>query len=99
MYEIDSLLHLETFIHYLIDASPDPTFTIDIEGRVTVWNHTLEKLTGVLAADIVGCGNYAPGRAIYHSRRPILADVLMNPEIEQESMQGFSPIIQNRWQG
>ena len=30
-----------------------PTFVLDPSGQVIIWNHACERLTGVLAADVV----------------------------------------------
>ncbi len=76
-------LHSESFLHYLINASPDPTFAIDNEGRVIIWNQAITDLTGVAPEDIIGQGGYAHGHAIYHQNKPILADLLLNPEMEK----------------
>lgn len=51
-----------------------PTFVLDAEHRVLVWNRACERLTNVLAADIVGTGDH--WKAFYESPRPCLADLV-----------------------
>lgn len=51
-----------------------PTFVIDAECRVIIWNKACERLTGVLASDVVGTNEH--WRAFYDVPRPCLADVL-----------------------
>ncbi len=58
----------------LIDFLPDPTFAVDLEGKIIIWNKAQEKLTGIKAEDIIGKGNYEYALPFYGYRRPILAD-------------------------
>jgi len=38
----------------IIEFLPDATLVIDRAGRVIAWNRTMEEMTGVKAADILG---------------------------------------------
>ncbi|MGC9195526.1 MAG: PAS domain S-box protein [Syntrophobacteraceae bacterium] len=58
----------------IIDFLPGPTFAIDLEGRVIIWNKAQEKLSGIKAEDIIGKGNYEYSLPFYGYRRPILTD-------------------------
>ncbi|KMY65764.1 hypothetical protein AAU61_20225 [Desulfocarbo indianensis] len=69
----------------IIDFLPDPTWAIDGKGRVVAWNHALEELTGVPAEEMLGQGDYAHAIAFYGYRRPMLIDLLRNPDQEIES--------------
>ena len=51
-----------------------PTFVIDAECRVMIWNHACERLTGLSAAEVVGTSNH--WRGFYTTPRPCLADLL-----------------------
>ena len=51
-----------------------PTFVLDAERRVMVWNRACERLTNVLASDIIGTRDH--WRAFYESPRPCLADLV-----------------------
>lgn len=51
-----------------------PTFVLDPSGQVIIWKHACERLTGVLAADVVGTANH--WQAFYSEPRLCLADVL-----------------------
>ncbi len=51
-----------------------PTFVIDRECRVIIWNRACEKLTGLPAADVVGTSDH--WRGFYARPRPCLADLL-----------------------
>lgn len=52
-----------------------PTFVLDTEGRVIIWNDACERLTGVKADDVIGTTNHR--RAFYDQSRPCLADLIV----------------------
>ncbi|OFA00930.1 sensor domain-containing diguanylate cyclase [Duganella phyllosphaerae] len=52
-----------------------PTFVIDIDGKVILWNAACERLTGVLAREVLGTDNH--WQAFYEERRPTLADLVI----------------------
>ncbi len=68
----------------IIDFIPDAILAIDLSGIVIGWNKAMEELTGTLAIDILGKGNYEYALHIYGTRRPTLADLALklDPEIE-----------------
>lgn len=51
-----------------------PTFVLDAERRVIIWNRACERLTGVKAAEVLGTRNH--WCAFYDNPRYCLADVL-----------------------
>ncbi|MEW5887937.1 MAG: diguanylate cyclase [Pseudomonadota bacterium] len=59
-----------------IEASPIPTFVIDAAHTVTHWNKACEVLTGTTAARVIG--THEQWRAFYPSRRPVLADLIVD---------------------
>jgi PAS domain S-box-containing protein len=64
----------------IISFLPDPTFVIDAGGRVLAWNRAIENISGVTSADIVGKGNFEYSLWQYGKRRPILIDLVQNPD-------------------
>jgi len=64
----------------IIDFLPDATFVIDIEGKVITWNKSIEMITVVSKADMVGKGDYEYAIPFYGERRPILIDLVLQPE-------------------
>ncbi len=68
----------------IIDFLPDATFVIDNRGRVVAWNHAIEELTGVDAAEMLGKGNYTYALPFYGKRRPILIDMVLDYDREVE---------------
>ncbi|SFM46679.1 sensor domain-containing diguanylate cyclase [Rugamonas rubra] len=51
-----------------------PTFVIDTDCRVLIWNRACERLTGVPAAEVLGTREH--WRSFYQERRPTLADLV-----------------------
>ncbi|EEG78574.1 PAS domain S-box protein [Dethiobacter alkaliphilus] len=78
----------------IIDCLPDPTFTIDTEGRVTAWNKAMERLTGVRAERMLGRGHFEYSIPFYGSRRPILIDFVLDPGKIPQKQYSFL-----RWEG
>jgi len=69
----------------IINFLPDATMVIDRGGRVIAWNRAIEAMTGVMAADILGKGNYEYAIPFYGERRPILIDLVFEPQEGIES--------------
>lgn len=66
--------HDRTFAVHLMQYLVVPTFVLDADCKVLIWNKACERLTGVLAADVVGTREH--WRAFYDSPRPCLADLV-----------------------
>lgn len=73
----------------IIDFLPDATFVLDTQGRVIAWNRTMEQMTGVIKKDILGQGDHAHARAFYGASRPMLIDLVLNPELDGEATYPF----------
>jgi diguanylate cyclase (GGDEF)-like protein len=58
-----------------------PAFVLDVQGRVMIWNHACEQLTGISANEMVGTSNHWQG--FYHAPRPTLADFILNNQIDE----------------
>ncbi|MCX6694155.1 MAG: PAS domain-containing protein [Methanomicrobiales archaeon] len=69
----------------IIDFLPDPTFVIDLEGRVIAWNRAISDLTGVRADEMLGRGDYEYAVPFYGEHRPMLADLVLVPDEEIEA--------------
>ncbi len=52
-----------------------PTFVLDAKGHVLMWNKACERLTGLLASEVVGTKEH--WRGFYDSPRPCLADLIV----------------------
>jgi PAS domain S-box-containing protein len=80
----ESLREQERRLADIIDFLPDPTYAIDLEGRLIAWNRAMEEMTGVKARDILGKGNYEHALHFYGDRRPMLLDLVLDPASIQE---------------
>lgn len=58
-----------------------PTFVLDAERRVTIWNHACERLTGIPAAEMLGTSDH--WRGFYNEPRYCLADIVALDQFDQ----------------
>jgi PAS domain S-box-containing protein len=68
----------------IIDFLPDATFAIDTAGTVIAWNRAIEVMMGVPKAGMLGKGNYAYAIPAYGEHRPVLIDLVLHEDLEQE---------------
>jgi PAS domain S-box-containing protein len=66
----------------ILDFLPDPTFAIDLEGKVIAWNKAYESISGTKAKDILGKGDYEYALPFYGYRRPVLIDAAIRQDDE-----------------
>jgi PAS domain S-box-containing protein len=78
------------FAENLVMNSTTPTFVINSDHQVLIWNRALEELTGVKAADIIGTNRH--WQTFYSVSRPCLADLVLNDDftLAQELYQRVS---------
>ena len=63
-----------TFAVRLMQHMVVPTFVLDADRKVMIWNHACERLTGVMASEVIGTQDH--WRAFYDEPRYCLADLL-----------------------
>lgn len=80
-----ALLLERQYLIDVIDSLPDPTFILDTDQRIVVWNRAAEAMTNVKREELLGKGDYAYAVPFYGERRPILIDLLNIAEKERES--------------
>ncbi|VVB71030.1 PAS fold protein [uncultured archaeon] len=78
----DALKDSERRLADIINFLPDATFVINREGRVIAWNRAVELLTGARAKDMLGKGKYEYSMPFYGEKRPMLIDLVLNPNID-----------------
>lgn len=76
----------------MINFLPDATLVINREGRIISWNRAIERMTGVMAEEMIGKGNYEYAIPFYGERRPILIDLVL--ESHDDIVNKYSDIIQ-----
>jgi PAS domain S-box-containing protein len=79
----------------IINFLPDPTYVIDRDGRVIAWNRALEQLSGVKSQEIIGKGDYEYSIWQCGKRRPVLIDLVLDPDKDSARMD-YTDIL---WEG
>jgi PAS domain S-box-containing protein len=69
----------------IIDFIPNPTFAIDVNGKITAWNPSNESLTGWKAGRILGKGDYEHAIPFYNERRPTVTNLIIKPDSQWEA--------------
>src|SRR6478735_3833782 len=81
----ESLDVAHTFAMRLLQHLVVPTFVIDAQRRVIVWNRACERLTGVAASEVLGTRKH--WQAFYEKRRYCLADLVAIGSLYTEYVQ------------
>jgi PAS domain S-box-containing protein len=68
----------------IIDFLPDATFVIDRSGTVIAWNRSIEHMTNVPKAHMLGKGRPQYAIPFYGQARPLLIDLALVPDEEFE---------------
>lgn len=67
--------HSQTLASRLLEHLVTPTFVLNLEGEVIVWNKACEQLTGTKRSDVLGTKDH--WRAFYKEKRETLADIVL----------------------
>jgi len=79
----EKLLREKKTIEGVIEGSPIPSFVINNEHKVILWNRACTELTGYSAEDMVGTDrHHIP---FYPVNRPMIADLIVDSDIENLS--------------
>ncbi|MES2739957.1 MAG: sensor domain-containing diguanylate cyclase [Pseudomonadota bacterium] len=62
------------FAIQMLETLVIPTFVLDLDCKVIMWNRACERLTGVAAYEVLGTGEH--WRSFYTQARPTLADLV-----------------------
>ena len=73
-----ALMEKERFLFNVLQVSPTPKFLIDRNHKVVFWNRALEIMTKLRAEELIGTSQH--WKAFYSSRKPCLADVLIDSD-------------------
>jgi diguanylate cyclase (GGDEF)-like protein/PAS domain S-box-containing protein len=69
------------FANKLLEMLAVPAFVLDTQSRVILWNRACERLTGVLAHEMLGTQDH--WRCFYAQRRPTLADLVIQKRTDE----------------
>lgn|GEM_PF-160673 len=76
----EKLLREKKTIEGIIEGSPIPSFVIDKEHRVILWNMACVELTGRSAEETLGTSEHY--KAFYPLKRPMVADLIIDSDID-----------------
>jgi diguanylate cyclase (GGDEF)-like protein/PAS domain S-box-containing protein len=65
----------------LLSQLVTPTFVLDSEGKVLIWNKACERLTDVMANEVIGTKDH--WKAFYDEQRDCLADLVIKGKTEE----------------
>lgn len=85
----EQLKELNQRLEDIIDFLPDATFVLNKDGKVIAWNKAMEELTGIPKSEIIGRGDYEYSLAFYNTKRPLMADLLLNQDVDIASSYDF----------
>ena len=46
----------ENFINLILDSMAGGVFALNEQGKISLWNHSMEKISGYKAEDVLGKG-------------------------------------------
>lgn len=67
-----------------IQNLPDPVFAINTDHEIITWNRAIEKMTGIVADQMMGKGEYEYAVPFHGTKRPSLIDLVLHPDPEIE---------------
>jgi PAS domain S-box-containing protein len=67
-------------IESILEGSPIPTFVIDRNHKIILWNKACAELTGHHARNMIGTDNHY--KPLYPEKRPLIADLIVDQDIE-----------------
>jgi diguanylate cyclase (GGDEF)-like protein/PAS domain S-box-containing protein len=65
----------------IVESLVVPTFVLDVQGQVIIWNRACERLTGLAAAEVIGTSNH--WRCLYDKPHPTLADLILQGRTDE----------------
>jgi len=67
----------------IIHGSPIPTFVLSRDHKIIYWNRALQALSNIKPSDVLGTDRQ--WKAFYKDKRPCLADLILDGEIDQNA--------------
>ena len=76
----EKLLREKKTIDGIIEGSPIPSFVINNEHKVILWNRACTELTGYTSKEMLGTDNHY--KPFYSVQRPVIADLIIRRDVE-----------------
>ena len=80
-----ALAENRTRLNDIVTFLPDPTFAIDKNKRIILWNKAMEEMTGFTAAEMIGKQDREYAIPFYGEKRPVLLDLIFSDDEEIKS--------------
>ncbi len=77
----NGLKESERKLQDILHGSPIPAFVMGKDHKVIYWNKALEKLSGIMAEEVIGKADH--WRAFYKQERPCMADILVDEDLKK----------------
>jgi len=78
--ELDGNILLRKTIAGIIEGSPIPTFVINRDHKIILWNRAFTELSGIDGSTMIGSDNqWMP---FYKEKRPVIADLIVDGDAE-----------------
>ncbi|MBL4899405.1 MAG: diguanylate cyclase [Colwellia sp.] len=71
----------QQFLAQIIESTPVPTFVINTDHKIILWNAACENVTGVPACEAIDTNK--PWYPFYPKERPTMADLIIDGRIEE----------------
>ncbi len=84
-----ALMESERRLADIIDFLPDPTYAINLYGKIIAWNRAMEEMSGIKAGDMLGKSEHEYAIPFYGIRRPALVDLVLGYDEEIEKNYDF----------
>jgi len=76
----ERLIREKKTIEGIIEGSPIPTFVLNRDHKIILWNRACKELTGFTAGEMIGTEKqYIP---FYNEKRPVIADLIIEQDFE-----------------
>ncbi|MDD5100688.1 MAG: PAS domain S-box protein, partial [Syntrophales bacterium] len=76
----EKLIREKKTIEGIIEGSPIPTFVLNRDHKIILWNRACTELTGFAAAEMIGTEKqHIP---FYNEKRPVIADLIIERDFE-----------------
>jgi PAS domain S-box-containing protein len=78
-------MNLEKRLNDIMDFIPTPTFIMTTDELITTWNQATVEMTDWKAERMLGKDNYESSVPFYYERRPMVANLIMYPDVDWEA--------------
>jgi len=86
--DIKALETKNSELHDIIHNAPIPIFVLDNNHQITHFNKACEKLTRLSGREMIGTDHQ--WKAFYSTRRPVMADFIINRSSDAQIMKRYS---------